>query len=155
MGTSLPNGFTATSSTDESPKKRAERELPEMEEMKKKIDLTGSFSLLTRDGRRCPSIDALRLLLPPHARSRRRRRSKAARNDGGRRGGDERRGGAAMRRCGAEAADARRRSAARREVWGGGGSPSGSDGAAEKRVRGARAGAARMPVSSPESDRVG
>jgi hypothetical protein len=92
--------------------KRAERKrkLGEMEELGKKSRSHRLLSLLTRDGRRCPWIHALRLLLPPHARSRRRRRSPAVRNDGARRGGDERRDGAGDR-----AGAARRRRRTRRE----------------------------------------
>ena len=117
-----------------------------MEELKK-VDLTGSFSLLTRDGRRCPWIHALRLFLPPpHARSRRRRRSPATRNDGERRGGDERRNGDGGRAGEAELgrrmrAVARRRDGSERERWDGGEESSWCSCPS----RG-------IPVSSPESD---
>ena len=102
-----------------------------MEELKK-VDLTGSFSLLTRDGRRCPWIHALQLLLASDGEEARR----PGTTEGGgaaMRGETAREAGREGRSRGAEVADARRRSAARREVWGSGGSPSGSGGAAEKK----------------------
>jgi hypothetical protein len=47
--------------------KRAERELQEMEELKK-VDLTSSFSLLTRNGRCCP-LDPRAAAPPPSSRA--------------------------------------------------------------------------------------